>query len=75
MKEYNKASDVGTSEANEKGAELSSNSLRYYITVIMGITTIIAGLNISGLWSGVVTALCAIATLMMIYDEVGGFDD
>lgn len=75
MKEYKKTSDEGTSEANKKGAELSSNSLRYYITLIIGITTIIAGLNINGLWSGVVTALCAIATLLMIYDEVGGFDE
>lgn len=60
-----KASDVGASKAGGKKDIEISLKLRHaeYITWILTLTTIIAGWNISDIWSGIVTTLLGIMTI------------
>ena len=75
MNETRKAPDAATSQGSRKATISQSLSHSYYITILMGITTVIAGWNITGIWSGVVALLCAMVTIWMVYDYVGGLED
>lgn len=75
MNETRKAPDAATSRGSRKATISQSLSHSYYITILMGITTVIAGLNITGIWSGIVALLCSMVTIWMVYDYVGGLED
>ena len=44
----------------------------HFITGMMVITTLIAEQCITGFWSGIVALLCAITTIGMVMDYLGG---
>lgn len=69
MSEIKKASEGGASEANKR----SILSLRQaeYITLLLVITTLISAWHISDLWSGIVTGLLGIITIILSF-MVGG---
>lgn len=69
MSEIKKASEGGASKADKK----SILSLRQaeYITLLLVITTLISAWHISDLWSGIVTGLLGIITIILSF-MVGG---
>ena len=73
MKIKKRTSDAGTSKVRENA--LISPYLKhvYYITLLMAITTIIAGWHIDGVWDGIITILLGIATIWMSFLTIGGF--
>ena len=70
MNETRKAPDAATSQGSRKATISQSLSHFYYITILMGVTTVIAGWNITGIWSGVVALLCAMVTIGMFYEVI-----
>lgn len=71
MNKTRKAPDVGASKGSRKATISQSFSHSYYITILMGMTTVIAGWNITGVWSGIVALLCAMATVGLFYESIG----
>lgn len=45
----------------------------YYITIIMAVTTLIAGWHIDNVWDGIVTMICGMVTIWMSYVTARGF--
>lgn len=62
--------------AISKGSHETENPARsshwHFITGLMTITTLIAEQCITGFWSGIVALLCAITTIGMVMDYLGG---
>lgn len=48
--------------------------MMYCITILMMIATVISGWNITGLWSGIVTMICAVCTVMLVNEITGGIE-
>lgn len=44
----------------------------YSITLLMCVTTLIAGWHIRDLWSGIVALLCGLITIGMVWEVIGG---
>lgn len=42
----------------------------FWMTVLMAVTTLISGWHITGIWSGVVTILCALVTIWLVDEGV-----
>lgn len=65
--------------AATKGSKITESPVRcphwHFITGMMAITTLIAEQCITGFWSGMVALMCAIITILMIMDGIGGMDD
>ena len=74
MKKNEKAPGVGAPETQGVMPKINI-AHSYYITLVMAVTTAIAGMNIKDLWSGIVTMLCALVTIWLVYETVGGFED
>lgn len=62
--------------AATKGSNITESPVRcphwHFITGLMTITTLIAEQCITGFWSGIVALLCAITTIGMVMDYLGG---
>ena len=75
MSKNERASVAGTT----KGSISTESPVRcphwHFITGMMTITTLIAEQCITGFWSGMVALMCALITLGMLMDGIGGFDD
>lgn len=71
MNKTRKAPDAVTSKGSRKATISQSLSHSYYITILMGMTTVIAGWNITGIWSGIVALLCAMVTVGLFYESIG----
>lgn len=59
----------------EKKAKVAPAQLRkeadmFRMTVLMAVTTLISGWHITGIWSGVVTILCALVTIWLVDEGV-----
>ena len=59
----------------EKKAKVGPALLRkeadmFRMTVLMAVTTLISGWHITGIWSGVVTILCALVTIWLVDEGV-----
>lgn len=76
MKEIKKTSDALSSEVQRKNV-LPPKGFRhmYYITALLAITTVIAGTHITDIWSGIISMMCAVATIWSMNISVGGLDD
>lgn len=61
--------------SDHNNAQYANHTHLYFITILSGITSIISGFNISGLWTGITALLSAAITLALIYTYTGGFDD
>ncbi len=63
--------------AASKGSrsDIKSLSFDYYITILMTVTTLIAGWHIHDIWSGIITMLCGTITLLLSFHVVGGVKD
>lgn len=65
--------------ATTKGSNITESPVRcphwHFITGIMTITTLIAEQCITGFWSGMVALLCALITIGMMFESIGGFED
>lgn len=63
--------------AASKGSrsDIKSLSFDYYITILMTVTTLIAGWHIHDVWSGIITMLCGTITLLLSFHTVGGVKD
>ena len=65
--------------AATKGSNITESPVRcphwHFITGIMTITTLIAEQCITGFWSGMVALLCALITIGMMFESIGGFED
>ena len=57
----------GHTETQNK-EDVQVNIKDYYITILMAVTTIIAGWHIVDVWSGLVTMLCGLVTIGL-FDE------
>ena len=72
MSKNERASVAGTT----KGSISTESPVRcphwHFITGLMLITTLIAEQCITGFWSGIVALLCAITTIGMVMDYLGG---
>ena len=44
----------------------------YFTTWLMAFTTIIAGWHITDVWTGIVTALCGLVTIVLVNEIIGG---
>lgn len=42
----------------------------FWMTVLMAVTTLISGWHITGIWSGIVTILCALVTIWLVDEGV-----
>lgn len=47
-------------------------SHEYYITILMTVTSLIAGWHIKDVWSGIIALLCSLVTLWLVWDITGG---
>lgn len=65
--------------ATTKGSNITESPVRcphwHFITGMMTITTLIAEQCITGFWSGMVALMCAISTVLMVMDGIGGRED
>lgn len=65
--------------AATKGSNITESPVRcphwHFITGMMTITTLIAEQCITGFWSGMVALMCAISTVLMVMDGIGGMGD
>lgn len=65
--------------AATKGSNITESPVRcphwHFITGMMTITTLIAEQCITGFWSGMVALMCAISTVLMVMDGIGGRED
>ena len=65
--------------ATTKGSNITESPVRcphwHFITGMMTITTLIAEQCITGFWSGMVALMCAISTVLMVMDGIGGRGD
>lgn len=65
--------------AASKGSHETESPVRcphwHFITGMMTITTLIAEQCITGFWSGMVALLCALITIGMMFESIGGFED
>lgn len=65
--------------ATTKGSNITESPVRcphwHFITGMMAITTLIAEQCITGFWSGMVALMCAISTVLMVMDGLGGRED
>lgn len=63
--------------AASKGSrsDIKSLGFDYYITILMTVTTLIAGWHIHDIWSGIITMLCGTITLLLSFHAVGGVKD
>ena len=65
--------------AATKGSNITESPVRcphwHFITGMMTITTLIAEQCITGFWSGMVALMCAISTILMVMDGIGGRED
>ena len=72
MSKNERASVAGTT----KGSISTESPVRcphwHFSTTLMVITTLIAEQCITGFWSGIVALLCAITTIGMVMDYLGG---
>ena len=72
MSKNERASVAGTT----KGSISTESPVRcphwHFSTILMLITTLIAEQCITGFWSGIVALLCAITTIGMVMDYLGG---
>ena len=64
----------------EKKAKVAPAQLRkeadmFGLTCLMMITTIIAGWNITSVWSGIVTLICGMVTLWFMREEVRAYGE
>ena len=75
MSKNERASVAGTT----KGSISTESPVRcphwHFITGMMTITTLIAEQCITGFWSGMVALLCALITIGMMFESIGGFED
>ena len=73
MRGTRKAPDAGTTGAkdNRKYGQTTCNHL-YFTTWVMVFTTLIAGWHITDVWTGLVTALCGLVTIVLTNEIVGG---
>lgn len=75
MSKNERASVAGTT----KGSNITESPVRcphwHFITGMMTITTLIAEQCITGFWSGMVALMCAISTVLMVMDGIGGRED
>ena len=75
MSKNERASVAGTT----KGSISTESPVRcphwHFITGMMAITTLIAEQCITGFWSGMVALMCAITTLGMVMEYLGGNTD
>ena len=60
--------------AASKGSSMNVSIRKqlYYITLLLCITTTIAGWNIHDLWSGIIAALCGVITIWLSWITMGG---
>lgn len=63
--------------AASKGSSMNVSIRKqlYYITLLLCITTTIAGWNIHDLWSGIIAALCGVITIWLVWITTGGIKD
>lgn len=48
--------------------------MMYCITILMAIATVISGWHITDVWTGVVTMICAVVTVLLVNEIIGGFE-
>ena len=56
-------------------AQLKREKDMFRLTCLMMITTIIAGWNITSVWSGIVTLICGMVTLLFMREEVRAYGE
>ena len=56
-------------------AQLKREKDMFRLTCLMMITTIIAGWNITSVWSGIVTLICGMVTLWFMREEVRAYGE
>lgn len=54
----------------EKGKVAPAQLKMFWMTVLMAVTTLIAGWHIIDIWSGAVTLLCALVTIWLVDEGV-----
>lgn len=69
MRTHEKSSCATDTRAQDKDVIRENNTLNI-ITFLMLLTTLIAEFHISDAWSGVVSALCGIVTIILSYELI-----